>query len=102
MRLDTFIIITKGLAHVMVGIFTPWMGALAQWINSGEWPGRIVWIGVILPLSVLGAGNAWISFTSGSWREYQQQQKANRTGETQTTTIEPVVESEVEPVKPKE
>ncbi len=74
---------------MLVGIFTPWMGALAQWINSGEWPGRIIWLGVILPLSVLGAGNAWISFTSSSFSTYRQQKKADDSQESITTTVEP-------------
>lgn len=104
MKLDTVIIISKGFAFVVVGIFTPWIAALAQWANSGDSPPRIIWLGVIMPLSFIGAGNAWISFTSGSWKEYRQQRLADVTGETQTTETKPAVPKEdltLEPVKPK-
>jgi hypothetical protein len=81
MKIDTIIIISKGLAYVLVGVFSPWIAALAQWANSGTWPERIVWVGVILPLSVIGGGNAWISFTSSSWNTYRQNLLANNTPE---------------------
>ena len=89
MKLDTVIIISKGLAFELVGVFSPWAAALAQWVNSGSWPEKIVWVGIILPLSAMGAGNAWIAFTSGSWKEYRQQAKADSTGETQIVETKP-------------
>lgn len=76
MKLDTAIVFSKGIAHVLVGVFTPWSAALAQWINSGEWPSRIVWIGVILPSSVVGGASAWNAFVSGAWQEYHVRQIA--------------------------
>lgn len=98
MNKDTAIIISKGLAYVIVGIFGPWVGALAQWANSGQEPPRIIWIGVILPLSAIGAGNAWIAFTSGSWTTYRQQSKADSSGEDQVVTTKPT--TTINPAKP--
>lgn len=89
MKLDTIIIISKGLAFVLVGVFGPWMAALSQWIGDGTWPPKIIWIGVILPLSVVGAANAWIAFTSGSWKEFRQQKLADDTGTPIATTVQP-------------
>lgn len=87
--MDTVIVLSKGIAFMVVGIFTPWTAALAQWINSGQLPPRIVWLGVILPLSMVGGGSAWIAFTSGSWKEYRQQKLANDLGEEQVTSVKP-------------
>lgn len=89
MKLDTFIIITKGLAYVGIGVFTPWAAALSQWINSGEWPSKIIWVGLILPASAIGGATQWLAFCSSSWNTYRQQQKADSTRETQTVTTEP-------------
>lgn len=89
LKLDTFIIISKGLAYVFIGAFTPWSAALAQWVGTNNWPERIVWIGVILPASVIGGATQWLAFCSGSWNTYHQQQKADKTGEAQTVTTQP-------------
>ena len=74
---------------MIVGIFTPWAVALTQWINSGTWPPQIVWVGVILPLSAVGGGSAWVAFTSGAWVEYRQQKIANDTGQEQVVSVKP-------------
>ncbi len=92
MKLETFIIITKGVAYVSIGVFTPWTAALSQWINSGEWPSKIIWIGLILPASFIGGATQWLAFCSSSWNTYRQQQKADSTGVSQTVTTEPAPE----------
>lgn len=89
MKLETFIIISKGAAYVLIGAFGPFAAGLAQWANSGEWPAKIIWIGVIMPASIIGAATQWLAFCSSSWNTYRQQQKADSTGETQTVTTEP-------------
>lgn len=71
MKLDTAIVIIKGLCYLIVGIFTPWSTALAQWVNSGEWPGRIIWFGVILPASAIGGASSLLAFLSGSYTQYK-------------------------------
>ena len=91
MKLDALIVLSKGLAYVVVGVFGPWVAALAQWANSGLEPPKIIWLGVIFPLSMIGAGNAWIAFTSGSWTAYREQSKANITGQEQVTTVKPSI-----------
>lgn len=70
MRQDSAIIIAKGAAHILVGAFTPWAAALAQWSNSGETPSTIVWVGVIAPASIVGGASALLSFLSGAYAEY--------------------------------
>ena len=72
MKLDAWIIITKGACHLAIGVFTPWTVALAQWINTGGWPERIVWIGVIVPASVIGGASALLAFLSGSYKTYRE------------------------------
>ncbi len=76
-RMETYIVIAKGAAHLIVGIFTPWSAALAQWVNSGDWPTRIVWIGVILPASAVGGSSALLAFLSGSYQTYQKLKQDN-------------------------
>lgn len=93
MKLETAVVIFKGLAFVAVGIFTPWTAALSQWINSGEWPSKIIWVGVIAPASFIGGGSALLAFLSGSFPEYQQQKKADDTGEVQTIETKPTVKT---------
>ena len=75
-RMETYIIIFKGLSHLVIGVFTPWTASLAQWVNSGTWPEQIVWMGVILPASAIGGASALQAFLSGSYSSYQQQKQA--------------------------
>lgn len=89
MKLDTFIILSKGGAFVLAGFFAPWVAALGQWINSGEWPARIIWVGLILPLSIVGATNGWLAFCSGSWKEYRDQRKADISQQSIVSTVKP-------------
>lgn len=79
MKLETGIVLSKGVAHIIAGVFLPWSAALGQWIGDGSWPPRIVWIGVILPISALGGANAWIAFVSGSWADYMKQRSNGNT-----------------------
>jgi len=88
MKLDTFIILSKGAAYVLTGFFSPWTAALAQWNNSGEWPPRISWV-IILAVSVCGAASAWLAFCSGAWKDYETQKAANETGQTQVVEVKP-------------
>lgn len=80
LRLETAVVIVKGLAHLIVGVFTPWSAALGQWTNTGDWPSRITWIGLILPASAIGGFSALLAFLSGSFQTYSRQRK-NGAGE---------------------
>lgn len=77
MRLETFVLLLKLFCHLIIGVFTPWAAALAQWANSGEWPPKIIWIGVILPASAISGASALTGFLSGSYRSYQEKRKEN-------------------------
>jgi TRAP-type C4-dicarboxylate transport system permease small subunit len=70
MNLKTAVVIVKGLCYLIVGVFTPWASALAQWANSGEWPSKIVWLGVILPASAIGGASSLLAFLSSSYKTY--------------------------------
>ncbi len=75
LRLHTWIVIFRGIAVLVVGVFSPWAAALAQWANSGTWPDRIVWIGVILPASAISGFSALNAFLSGSFQTYMEKRK---------------------------
>lgn len=92
-KLDTFIIMSKGGAYLIGGFFGPWAAALGQWVIEGIYPPGIVWIGLLLPLSLIGATNAWLAFCSGSWKEYRQQKLADDTGQPQSVVTEPKVKT---------
>jgi hypothetical protein len=62
---------------------------LSQWVNSDQWPSRIIWVGVILPASFVGGGTALLAFLNGSFADYRQQKKADDSGEVQTVQTKP-------------
>lgn len=70
MKLDTAILCLKCTCYLIVGIFTPWAASLAQWANSGEWPEKIVWVGVILPASAISGAASLLAFLSSSYGNY--------------------------------
>lgn len=76
MKLETAVIITKGLCYVTIGGLTPLSAALAQWANTGEWPPRIIWV-VVLSGCIVGGATQLLSFLSGSFSNYKQ----SRTGD---------------------
>jgi len=89
MKLETAVIVFKAVSVILIGFFTPWGASLAQYIGNGTWPPAIVWYGVILPASVVGAASALNAFLSSSYTSYQQQKKATDSGQTQTTETKP-------------
>lgn len=81
MKLDTAAIIAKAGCFLVIGFFTPLVTGLAQWANSGEWPGKIVWV-VIGGSCCIGGATQLLSFLSNSYSEYaktrtQQPEKQN-------------------------
>jgi len=87
MKLETVILVTKGCCYVFIGAFTPWSSSLAQWANSGTWPEKIVWVGVILPASFIGGASGLLAFLSGSYGNYMASRKGN--GDTQNLGNKP-------------
>lgn len=69
MKLDSAVIISKAVCYITIGFFTPLTVGLAQWANSGEWPGKIIWV-VIGASCFVGAANSLLSFLSGSYSDY--------------------------------
>lgn len=69
------VLAAKALCYLTIGVFTPWAASLAQWVNSGESPSRIIWLGVILPASAVGGASQLLAFLSSSFGKFQQEQK---------------------------
>lgn len=76
MKLETAVIITKGACFMTIGAGTPMITGLAQWINSGEWPPRINWIGIGIG-AVVGASTQMLAFLSQSFGDYKAQVRAD-------------------------
>ena len=73
-----WLLFIKGMCYVLIGVFTPWSAAMAQWIGSGEWPGRIIWVAVILPASVLGGAGQLLAFLNSDFAKHQQASIENK------------------------
>jgi hypothetical protein len=75
MKLNTVMVILKGLAYVTIGFFTPFIAALSQWVNASppQWPEQISWVGVIIPNSIIGAASALLAFLSNSYSTYKKE-----------------------------
>lgn len=65
----------KCACYLTIGVFTPWASSLAQWANSEQLPSKFIWLGVILPASLMGGASQLLSFLSSSYGKYQQEQK---------------------------
>ena len=78
MKLESAVIITKGLCFVIIGAATPMVTGLAQWIDSGQWPPVINWVGIGLGAAV-GAATQMLAFLSQSFGDYKQQIKTGDT-----------------------
>jgi hypothetical protein len=85
-KLETVVILAKAGCFVIVGFFTPLTSGLAQWANSGQWPGPIVWV-IMLSSCMVGMGGQLLSFLSGSYSDYIAARKpATPDFDTTTTT----------------
>ena len=82
-KLDTSVIIVKAFCYVLIGGLTPLGASLAQWANSGESPGRIVWITIIAGC-IVGGATQLLSFLSGSYSDYVSKGANGTNGTTQT------------------
>ena len=61
---------------------------LAQWIDSGQWPPTINWVGIGLGAAV-GAATQLLAFLSQSFGDYKDQMKTGDTVPQQTVTDKP-------------
>jgi hypothetical protein len=78
MKLDTAVIITKGLCFVAAGVTAPLVTGLAQWSDSGQWPPTINWI-VLIAMCVGGGATALLAFLSQSFGNYKVEMKNGNT-----------------------
>ncbi len=79
MKLETVVIIFKGLCFVIIGGLTPLATGLTQWQNTGEWPPRINWVCIIAGCGV-GAATQLLAFLSQSFGDWKAQQKVDAGG----------------------
>lgn len=86
MKLETVIIITKGICFAGIGATAPLATGLAQWADTGEWPPRINWV-VIIGICLGSMFNSLLGFLSGSFTDYMNTRKAN--GNTQMQPPKP-------------
>ena len=84
MKHESFILLTKLACYLIVGVFTPWSSALAQWATEGIWPPKIIFVGVILPASMIGGASSVLAFLSSSYSNYNKDRKTS--GDTQIIT----------------
>lgn len=76
MKIETAVVIAKGLCYVVIGGLTPLGTSLGQWVNSGQWPPRISWVMIVAGCCVGGATQL-LSYLSGSYSDYLATKKAN-------------------------
>ena len=91
MKLETAVIGTKGFCFLAIGFFTPLTVGLAQWVNTGEWPSRIIWV-VMGASCCTGAASQLLAFLSQSFGDYKAQMKydsgGGQTVQPPTSTVE--------------
>jgi hypothetical protein len=87
MKLETAVIITKGACFVTIGAATPMVTGLAQWIDSGQWPPTINWVGIGLG-AAMGAATQVLAFLSQSFGDYKISMK-NGNGESGQASDQP-------------
>ena len=67
--LDAVVVSAKAWCFITIGFFTPLTVGLAQWANSGQWPGAIIWV-ITGASCMVGAASQLLSFLSGSYSDY--------------------------------
>ena len=83
MKLETCIVITKGLCFTVIGFCAPLAAGLTQY-GTDEWPNNLA-LAVILIAAVSGAATQLLSYLSNSYGEYQKQ----RNNAPQVPTVQP-------------
>lgn len=68
--LETIVVFIKALCVVTIACGTALSTSLAQYANTGEWPSRIVFWGVVIPSCMVAIGNSLYAFLSGSFSNY--------------------------------
>lgn len=84
-KLDTAVLVTKGVLYMVIGAGTPMASSLAQWSNEKQWPDRIQWV-IILTGAVVGGATQLLSYLSGSYSDYVKG-RAGGTGHDETTQM---------------
>lgn len=74
-KLETFVIATKGFCHAVLGVGVPLGVSLAQYANTGDWPSKIVWWGVVVPACAVGLANSLLAWTGSSFKTYMDDKK---------------------------
>ena len=80
MKFNTWILIGKGICFFIVGFFTPMSSSLAQYANTGDWPAKIVWWGVVIPACMIGGASALQAYFSTSFATYKAEKAVGNGG----------------------
>lgn len=76
MKLESAVILAKGMCFIGIGATAPLATGLAQWADTGEWPPRINWV-VIIGICIGSMCNSLLGFLSGSFSDYMANRKMN-------------------------
>lgn len=100
MKLETWVIITKLLCVIGIGLATTLGSNLAQWANSDEGPSPIMWV-VIIAACIANAGKDVISFLSQSFGDYKIQMRSDGSGKAGIMKpVEPLTGAGKSPIAP--
>ena len=76
MKFDTYLMLGKLFAYTMLGGLVPMGTALQQWINTGDWPPSINWVGIWIGFGV-GALTNFLAFFSSAWAAWKSDRNSN-------------------------
>ena len=102
MKIETAIIITKGVCFTVIGGMAPLATGLGQWMDSGHWPPLVNWV-VIGAGCFVGAATQMLAFLSQSFSDYKIEMKTSGEGSTlrsETVTVQTKNEPATVPAAP--
>ena len=76
MKLETTVILTKGICSVLEGVCLGITAGLAQWATGGDSPSKIAWA-VIIASSILNGAAKLQAFLSSSFANYRAKAEQN-------------------------
>lgn len=77
-KMDTWVLVIKGVCYVAIGVCTPIGTAITQWANSGETPSTLAWVGIVIG-GCVGGATQLIGFLSKSYATYTGKAQSNGT-----------------------
>jgi drug/metabolite transporter (DMT)-like permease len=75
-NIDDFIFYNKWISYVAIGFLGPLVAGITQWLNSGEWPPLINWIGICAGC-LIGLFTQNLAFLSSANSERKKKEELN-------------------------